>query len=76
MIMNKTVRGKVTVSELESMAPGDTVTFVLNDAKEIFSGRSLAWQQQHSMGCRFSSNADFETMILTITKLHKTDNND
>ena len=59
---------KITQEFLEMLAMKQTVTVELPSAVAMRNGRSLAYQRQYEMGCRFSIVSDNVNNTLTITK--------
>ena len=47
---------------------GEPVVFMLPDADSIRCGKSIAYQLQHSIGCKFTAVSDFDSNQLTLTK--------
>lgn len=62
---------KLTVEDLRRIPMGGTETFALPDAQAVRNGKSLLYQQQHVLGCRFTAESDFINCRLTVTKLPK-----
>lgn len=62
------VAKKVEKWMLERMQDGQTLTFQLPDALACNSGKSLAYQLQHVLGCKFRCKTDYEYPLLTITR--------
>lgn len=59
---------KLTRDDLRSIDVGRTKTFYLPDAKACDNGKSLAYQFQNLLGCKFSVQTDYTANILTITR--------
>lgn len=59
---------KLTRDDLRSIDVGRTKTFYLPDAKACDNGKSLAYQFQNLLGCKFSVQTDYTTNTLTITR--------
>ncbi len=59
---------KVTREELRSMEMGESRTFELPNARACDNGKSVAYQMQNLLGCKFSATTDYPTNTLTITK--------
>lgn len=59
---------KVTSEALRKMEIGQTITFDLPDADAINSGKVIAYRLQHSLRCKFRTEADYTENRLTITK--------
>ncbi len=59
---------KLTRSDLRSIPMGRTKTFSLSDAKACDNGKSLAYQFQNILGCKFSVQTDYVNNQLTITR--------
>lgn len=64
----ETIRGKVTVNALKQMQPGKSVVFILDQVRDIYSAKTLAYQQQAMLGCKFSTSTDIDNKTITITK--------
>lgn len=60
---------KVTREELRRMKDGETRTFVLPDAAACNSAKSLAYQTQLLIKCKFRISTDYKNNRLTITKI-------
>lgn len=58
----------LTCDDLRALTVGETKTFYLPDARACYTGKSLAYQLQNQIGCKFSIKADFAEKSLTITK--------
>ena len=63
---NKVV--KLTRDDLRSIEVGRTKAFTLPDAKACDNGKSLAYQFQNILGCKFSVQTDYVANTLTITR--------
>ena len=50
------------------MAIGETKTFTLPNAQACDNGKSIAYQFQNLIGCKFSVSTDYVNNRLTITK--------
>lgn len=59
---------KVTREDLRSMRTGETRTFDLPDARACDNAKSVAYQTQNLLGCKFSVSTDYASSKLTITK--------
>lgn len=59
---------KVTRDALRAMAIGETRTFQLPDAQACDNGKSVAYQLQNQLHCKFSAQTDYVSNQLTITK--------
>mgnify|MGYP006874345933 FL=1 len=59
---------KLTRDDLRSIDVGRTKTFYLPDAKACDNGKSLAYQFQNFLGCKFSVQTDYTANTLTITR--------
>lgn len=59
---------KLTRDDLRSIDVGKTKTFYLPDAKACDNGKSLTYQFQNLMGCKFSVKTDYTAHTLTITR--------
>ena len=59
---------KVTREELRNMKFGESREFALPNAQACDNGKSVAYQMQHLLGCKFRSTPDYPTTTLTITK--------
>ena len=59
---------KVTRENLRSMQTGETRTFDLTNAQACDNGKSVAYQMQNLLGCKFSVSTDYTSNRLTITK--------
>lgn len=59
---------KLTRNDLRSIDVGRTKTFYLPDAKACDNGKSLAYQFQNLLGCKFSVQTDYTANTLTITR--------
>ncbi len=59
---------KLTRDDLRSIDVGRTKTFYLPDAKACDNGKSLAYQFQNLLGCKFSVQTDYTANTLTITR--------
>lgn len=60
---------KVTMNHLRDMSNDDTLTFNLPSASACNSGKSVAYQAQHLMGCRFKTSINYDECTLTIQKI-------
>jgi hypothetical protein len=60
--------GKVTREELRNMEFGESRKFELPNAQACDNGKSVAYQMQNLLGCKFSVTTDYTTNTLTITK--------
>ena len=66
---NKGARdNKLTRDDLGSIKMGMTKTFTLPDAKACDNGKSLAYQFQNLLGCKFSVQTNYAACTLTITR--------
>lgn len=59
---------KVTREDLRNMQIGETRTFDLPNAQACDNGKSVAYQMQNLLGCKFSVSTDYTSNKLTITK--------
>ncbi|MCI6672093.1 MAG: hypothetical protein MSG77_06095 [Prevotella sp.] len=59
---------KLTRDDLRSIEMGKTKTFALPDARACDNGKSLTYQTQNLMGCKFSVKTDYVASTLTITR--------
>lgn len=59
---------KITREVLRQMAVGETKTFTLPNAQACDNGKSIAYQFQNLIGCKFSVSTDYVNNKLTITK--------
>ena len=59
---------KLTRDDLRSIDVGETKTFTLPNAKACDNGKSLAYQLQNLIGCKFSVKTDYSANTLTITR--------
>lgn len=59
---------KLTRDELRGIQVGQTKTYSLPDAKACDNGKSLAYQFQNILGCKFSVQTDYAANTLTIKK--------
>lgn len=59
---------KVTREELRNMGFGESREFELPNAQACDNGKSVAYQMQNLLGCKFSVTTDYPTNTLTITK--------
>ena len=59
---------KVTRDALRAMAIGETRSFDLPNAQACDNGKSVAYQMQNLLRCRFSVSTDYVNNRLTITK--------
>lgn len=59
---------KVTREDLRSMAMGETKVFTLPSAQACDTGKTVAYQLQNILGCKFTLSTDYATNSLTITK--------
>lgn len=60
--------GKVTREDLRSMKMGETRIFDLPNAQACDNGKSVAYQMQNLLGCKFSVSTDYTNNKLTISK--------
>lgn len=63
---NKVV--KLTRDDLRSIDVGRTKVFTLPNAKACDNGKSLTYQFQNLLGCKFSVQTDYTANTLTITR--------
>ena len=61
-------KDKLTCDDLRSIQTGQTKRFTLPDAKSCYNGKSLAYQLQNILGCKFSVQTDYADNTLTITR--------
>lgn len=59
---------RVTRDALRAMAIGETRSFDLPNAQACDNGKSVAYQMQNLLRCRFSVSTDYVSNRLTITK--------
>ena len=59
---------KVTREELRNMEFGESLEFELPNARACDNGKSVAYQMQNLLGCKFSVTTDYPTSTLAITK--------
>lgn len=59
---------KVTREDLRNMQMGETKVFDLPNAQACDNGKSVAYQMQNLLGCKFSIFTDYTSNRLTITK--------
>lgn len=59
---------RVTRDALRAMAIGETRSFELPNAQACDNGKSVAYQMQNLLRCRFSVSTDYVSNRLTITK--------
>lgn len=59
---------KVTRDDLRAIQTGQSMTFDLPDAKACDNAKSLAYQFQNILGCKFSVQTDYAANTLTITR--------
>ena len=60
---------KVTVRDLEQMAMGEEREFRLPNLGQCRSGKSLAYQPGHDLGCKFRVRIDYDRCVLRLTKM-------
>lgn len=60
---------RLTRAELRAIMPGETKVFRLEDAIACDTGKSLAYQFQHHLKCKFSIVTDYAKCKLQITRL-------
>lgn len=59
---------RVTRDALRAMDIGETRTFDLPNAQACDNGKSVAYQLQNQLRCKFSVQTDYVNNRLTITK--------
>lgn len=59
---------KVRTAVLREMKFGQSKSFKVPDGAAVESGKNLAYRMGRILGCKFSARADYDNMILTITK--------
>lgn len=59
---------KVTREDLREMQMGETKVFDLPNARACDNGKSVAYQMQNLLRCKFSVSTDYTSNKLTITK--------
>ena len=59
---------KVKREDLRSMQMGETRAFDLPNAQACDNGKSVAYQMQNLLDCKFSISTDYASNRLTITK--------
>lgn len=59
---------RVTRDALRAMGMGETRTFDLPNAKACDNGKSVAYQLQNQLQCRFTVSTDYVNNRLSITK--------
>lgn len=60
---------KLTRAELRAIMTGETKTYRLEDAIACDNGKSLAYQFQNHLKCKFSIVTDYANCTLQITRL-------
>jgi hypothetical protein len=60
---------RLTRNDLRLIDVGATKAFQLPNAKACNNGKSMAYQFQHDLGCKFSIRTDYNASTLTITRL-------
>lgn len=60
---------KLTREDLRSIQIGETRTFFLPNARACDTGKSVAYQYQNILGCKFSVQTDYAACSLSITRL-------
>ncbi len=65
---NENLTSKLTRDDLRSLEIGETKTFHLSDAKACDNGKSVAYQLQNLLGCKFNVKTDYAANTLTITR--------
>lgn len=60
---------KVTRDDLRAISRGETRTFELPSAAACDSGKSLTYQMQNILGCKFTCETNYTENTLTITRL-------
>lgn len=69
MEQKEKVTTRLTRPALRAMQDGETRTFALPGVKECDNAKSLAYQYQHHLACRFTVRTDYDRCEVTITKL-------
>jgi hypothetical protein len=59
---------RITRDALRAMGMGETRTFDLPNAQACDNGKSVAYQLQNQLRCKFSVSTDYVNNRLTITK--------
>jgi len=59
---------KVTMEHLRSIPMGESMAIKLPNADACNNGKTLAYQNQYGMGCKFSASTDYKSNTLTLTK--------
>jgi hypothetical protein len=59
---------KVTREDLRAIRSGETRTFELPSAAACDSGKSMAYQMQNILGCKFSCETNYTENTLSITR--------
>lgn len=67
------IKDKVTTEALRDMAMGETIEFALppqepETSRAAKSGKTMAYQLQRELECKFSAAVDYENKVLTISK--------
>ena len=60
---------KVTREDLRSISKGETRTFELPSASACDSGKSMSYQMQNIIGCKFTCETNYTENTLSITRL-------
>lgn len=58
----------LTREDLKTIAPGETKVFNVPSIQACFSGKSLAYQTQHLLGCKFKVSVNFALKQLTVQR--------
>lgn len=62
-------QGRVTRDDLRAIPKGQTRTFELPSAAACDSGKSMAYQMQNILSCKFTCETNYTENTLTITRL-------
>lgn len=62
---------KITVDMISKIGIGEAVCFELPDSRACYNGRSLCYNTQHLLGCKFKCRTNYVANTLTIEKLDK-----
>ena len=58
----------LTREDLRALAPGEAKTFTMPNIQACYCGKSLAYQTQHLLNCKFSVSVDYSKNTLTIQR--------
>ena len=59
---------KVTMEHLRTIPVGESMSIKLPNADACGNGKTLAYQNQYKLNCKFSAETDYKTNTLTLTK--------